>query len=282
LGVSLNTGASDAIIQTIFPDYDYATGSGGSYSSVCGGQFAPNCSGIGAAVTLNTSIGSQKIPLWTVGSNEYVQMNAIALKGSSGNSGRGRWTFVQESYWSNFGAVSGPGGSNCGLPLINGGGGSISWTVNLLQPVAPGNLLIITPLFYTDPPFVVTLTSINGETITKCTACQVLVSNKAIQLDMAYVLSAVGGEQTITCNFSAISNGWNGCGVTEVHWGGSGGITYDTGGATLISCSTVCPGVNLKLNGNNDFMFQSNVPLSTNPYRCLRHIRSIREVMDIS
>jgi hypothetical protein len=127
------------------------------------------------------------------------------------------WTFVQESYWSNFGAGSGPGGSNCGAPLA----GTLSCTVNLLKPVTPGNLLVILPLFYSGAP--ITLTSINGEAMQTCTACELLYYG-AIQLVAGYVLNAKGGENSITCNFSAESSGWQACGVVEAHWSGTGGL----------------------------------------------------------
>jgi len=56
---------------------------------------------------------------WTVRSSQPAQMNAIALKNAGGapSPPTNTWTFIQEGYWSNFGAQSGSGGSNCGSPL---------------------------------------------------------------------------------------------------------------------------------------------------------------------
>jgi hypothetical protein len=256
-GIPLTTAASDAIIQTIFPYNDYDTAISSPYSTVCAGASSPDCSGIGVAYILNTSMGSQSTPGWTVGSNEPVQMNAIALKGATGNSGGPVWTFVQEGYWSNFGAASGSGGSNCGAPLV----GTLSCTVNLPHTVRPRDVLIILPFFYSGD--VITLTSITGEVITKCTACQ-LLNYTAIQLDAGYVLSAVGGENQITCHFSAATTGWQACAVIEANWSGTS-VTFDAGNAALVPCSTVCPGVSLPLTGNTDFIIQSNFPFFTNP-----------------
>ena len=255
-GIPLTTAASDVIIQTIFPDYDYATALSSPYNAVCAGSSSPYCSGIGVAIALNTSIGSQSAPNWTVGSNEPVQMNAIALRGTSGGGGPA-WTFVQEGYWSNFGAASGSGGSNCGAPLS----GTTSCTVNLPHAVVPGDLLVVIPLFYAGAP--ITLTSISGEGITRCPACQ-LTYYGAIQLDVGYVLSAIGGENQITYHFSGASTGWQACAVIEAHWSGAS-VTFDAGNAAIVSCSTSCPGVSLPLRGNTDFIIQSNFPFSTNP-----------------
>ena len=196
---------------------------------------------------------------WTVRSSQPAQMNAIALKNAGGapSPPTNTWTFIQEGYWSHFGAQSGSGGSNCGSPLV----GTLSCTVNLPQPITPGNLLVVLPLFYSGD--IVTLTGISGESITKCTSCQ-LLNPFAIQLDAGYTLNANGGQNQVTCYFSAATTGWQGCAVIEAHWSGSS-ISFDAGNASLGPCSTICAGVNVSLNGNDDFIIQSNFPFDTDP-----------------
>lgn len=167
----------------------------------------------------------------------------------------GGWTFVQDGYWSNYGAASGPGGTNCFT-------WTSSCTINLAQPVMPGDLLIYLPLVYTGG-VPVTIASVSQEPMQTCFSCQ-LTNGNAIQLGMAYTLVARGGEQQITCNFSTPVSGYIACGVVEAHWSGSS-VNFDTGGASLRACGLKCPGIGLNLSGSDDFILQVDFPINTNP-----------------
>lgn len=163
----------------------------------------------------------------------------------------GNWTYVQDGYSGGW-----PGGGICFV-------WSLSCTAFLKQPVTPGNLLIVLPLTYTGG-VTSTLTSVNQENVQFCNVCEVPTSYY-LQTGMAYVLSARGGETQITCNFSTPPSGWIGCGAVEAHWSGTGGVTFDAGGASIAACGLNCPGIKLNLNGSDDFILQVDFPYFTNP-----------------
>ena len=114
------------------------------------------------------------------------------------------------------------------------------------------------PLYYAGIP--IHLTAISGEgRVTMCPACG-LSDQNAIQLEAGYILHAVGGESQITCYFDAVTTGWQACGIVEAHWSGTS-VAFDTGGASITSCGTSCPGINLSLTGNSDFILQNSIPI---------------------
>lgn len=155
------------------------------------------------------------------------------------------WTLVQYAYYDSYGDGS---GSNCTST------GS-SCTTNLSTPVAAGDKLIIATQIMSSSE--VTLSSISGETLSPCSSC---TSYTRLTSSMGYVLSATGGETSITCYLSGAATSYNVCLVFDFHYTGSS-ASYDTAANDSISdCPASCTGPSLTLSGSNDAVVQITSP----------------------
>lgn len=76
--------------------------------------------------------------------------------------------------------------------------------------------------------------------------------------DGSYVLSAAGGETSITCNITNNSASYMACGVIE--YSSTTSVTFDTSNGGTDSLCTTCAGVALTLAGTNDVIIQLALP----------------------
>ena len=203
----------------------------------------------------------------------------------------GSWTFIQNGSWqcntSSLSSCFGTGGSQClagygtaqGTCVVSGG----------FNPITPGNFLLIVSITQSyNNGANINIASVPEEpSLQHCAACFVgyLYNPNAItdgysplQMDVTYVLSAKGGESTITCNETNPGSawGWNGCEFYEFHWSGSGGVSFDNGvnNGAGPNCGgwpttggnfqyTATP-ITLQGAGNSNLIYRADWPLSTN------------------
>lgn len=149
------------------------------------------------------------------------------------------WVLVQSKYFDKNG--NGTGGSSC----ANTG------TTCIVNTSAVGAGHVLVAYLIVQAAGNPTLSSISGETTLDCAACL----NTAITgatIDIRYVLSTTGGETSITCNLSASSGGYQGCGIKEYAPPAGTTVNLDTGNfRNATSCSTTCAGVGLTLCGGS-------------------------------
>lgn len=168
----------------------------------------------------------------------------------------GTWAIVQFKYWSSSGA--GTGGGTC---LVAGTTCAVT-----VSAVGAGHALIcFSNMGHT---LSATLSSCSGETTTSAPNFFSWNSSDGGQ-DARYVLSAAGGETTVTCTQSSIS-GLNSCGIFEASYSGPS-VSYDNSNHSTPTACTSCAGQTLTLTGTNDFIMAAmnpglNVTAVSSPY----------------
>jgi hypothetical protein len=258
-------GVNDVIVQTMFDRGDNVTSVAAPYTPYCiGASGAGSCAGTGAAYLLNT-VNAASRSAWNTDNTSgipAVSINVIALSARALNPIPTGWSYVQSGY-----ALT----DNMGFYQSTGAGGACDiagadCTALMPQAVTPGNLLLIVSLSVDNS--VRSLSSVSGDAaITKCAHCLNVTPLTYIDLDAGYLLSATGGETSLTCTLSGVSIGWMGCIVYEFHWSGSS-VTYDTSNYLESSCTAaVCAGVGLTLGTttNTELVYQTNYPYYTVP-----------------
>lgn len=237
-GVGLTlAGTSEAVIQLAIPYTVNITSVSSPYTAMC---INNGCGGPSSAYLLNTSSGTA--PSWAYTGSQQLTMSAIAINGAAATN---PWTFIQSKFWDSFG---GTGGSGCGA--------STTTCTVTVSSIGAGHILIVYALM--NDTTANGLSSINGETITNCSACQT-TNTSFIQASTAYVLSTTGGETSITCTVSDGSGTYLGCGLIEISKTSS--ATFDTGSVTTSSgCGPSCNGLALTLTGSSDAIFQVMSP----------------------
>lgn len=166
----------------------------------------------------------------------------------------GTWTVVQMKYW-DIGAV-GTGGGTCTT--------SSPFTCAVtVSAIAAGNILVCGALYFDASSH--TLSNCGGgETWTVCPAptCASKGSGSTTGEDGRYVLSAVGGETTITCTVNSAPGTYYGCVIVELHYTGPSASIDAVGTASTSACAS-CPGATLGLGGTNDIIFTWGAPNNT-------------------
>jgi hypothetical protein len=189
--------------------------------------------------------------------------------------GSGSWSYVQEGYaWCGLNSNS-PTGEYCdpgnvpSLPCSVAATSNVNCTLQLGANVTAGDTLVI--WVFTLNGAATYLTSICPSTypggvctgsnlpLVKCSVtpgvnpgCTNTVVGGNLQLDAGYVLSAPAGlGSSFTCTVTNPGGYWLACWIFEVHWSGSGGVTFATSGNAMPSysvgsTSTTC---NLNLSG---------------------------------
>jgi hypothetical protein len=190
----------------------------------------------------------------------------IPGRGGTAPSSGGTFALVQFKFFDTNGA--GTGGNSCRAAGIGSGSGSVC-TVNV-EPVGAGHTLIA--VGFSGNLTVRTLSSVSGETWTHCAGANgcsfgsiggtafLFQDLRGIWLDASYVLSATGGEETLTCTLSGTSAGYIACGIYEYSYSGAS-VSFDTSnGTTDFSCTT-CAGIALTLSGSRHLIVQAAVPI---------------------
>lgn len=235
-GVGLTlAGTSEAVIQLAIPNTTLISSVSSPYTSMC---LNNSCGGPSSAYLLNTSSGSA--PTWTYTGSQNIVLSALAISGAAAP-----WSFIQSKFWDSFG---GTGGSGCAS--------STNTCTVTVSSIGAGHVLIV--YGYSIDTNANGLSSINGETITDCSACK-STNTSFTQADIGYVLSTTGGETSITCTFSDSSSTYMGCGIIELSKTSS--ATFDTGNVTTSSgCGASCSGLALTISGSQEAIIQVIAP----------------------
>lgn len=157
------------------------------------------------------------------------------------------WSLVQFKWNDSNGSGTGGGtcsgsGSTCAVTVSSIGAGHILLAFGL-SSITSGNVL----------------NSISGETSTHCANCSQFDGSIG-SIDARYVLSAAGGETSITCTLNAAAGGYNGCGIVEYSYSGPS-ASFDVAGSAVDSaCTTACAAQSLTLSGSNDAIVQIASP----------------------
>ena len=190
-------------------------------------------------------------------SDSLVASGAYTISG-----GGSTWSVAQFKYYDVNG--NGTGGSSCAT-------GTSACTVNTTA-IGAGHPVVVFLLTFDATQR--TLSSATGESWAACPNCSSGTSSSG-WLDMRYVLSATGGETSVTCNASGTAAGYIGCGVIELTYSGSS-ASYDTSNIITNSGCTSCAAPSLTLTGSNDAIIEIGMtensltaitsPWSTNGY----------------
>jgi hypothetical protein len=184
----------------------------------------------------------------------------IPGRGGVAPSSGGTFALVQFKFFYNNGF--GTGGNSCRA------GGSVC-TVNV-SPVGAGHTLIA--VGFSGNLTVRTLSSVSGETWTHCAGANgcsfgsiggngfghMTEPLRGIWLDASYVLSATGGETTLTCTLSGTSAKYIACGIYEYSYSGAS-VSFDTSNGATDSYCTTCAGIALTLSGSRHLIVQAAV-----------------------
>lgn len=198
----------------------------------------------------------------TIAPKTTIAPNTTVFPGTAGSS---TWSLVQIKFWD---GTNGSGGGTCSVA-----GTTCAVTVSA---VAAGNILACGFVYFDGTSH--TLTNCGGgETWTICPAptCAVIGGGTTTGADGRFVLSAVGGETTITCTVNSAPSGYFGCAIAEFHYTGPSASIDKVGTAATTAC-TACAGVTLTLTGSNDAIFtwgapNNNFTAITSPYSTNAH-----------
>lgn len=176
----------------------------------------------------------------------------------------GNWSATgwQKVFASNYGTWAYDINGSVNVPQGACDPNSLACTVNFPLPIQNGDTLYIQPFIYAGGQ--INLTSCTGESIVKFPSAQIRYNSTYAMISTAYVLSAIGGEQSITCFVDGYASGWLAIAVVVNHWGGSGGVTFDAAATKLANCATTNTGVGLNLSGSTDWIVTTNTPLWSN------------------
>lgn len=166
----------------------------------------------------------------------------------------GTWSSTQLKFRDSAG--NGTGGGTC-----TAGGTTCAVTV---ASVGANHLLVAFMLYVSTSGSALTVSVASaGETWTHCSSCAFLATGGSGNgTDAAYVLTAAGGETTVTCTISSATNSYLSCGVFEYAWSGST-RTFDVSNGGLDATCTSCTGQVLTLTGTSDVVMQFAVPEQT-------------------
>jgi hypothetical protein len=161
-----------------------------------------------------------------------------------------RWTFVQAKYYDSMNG--GTGGSACSA---NG----TTCTVNV-SAIGNGHVVIVASIAAVAGS-AITLVGISSETTTHCGNCN-FGSSSSGWVDARYVLSATGGETTITCTVNMAPTSYFGCLIAEFSYSGPS-ASYDTSNGAVLTGCTTCAGASLALKGSKDIILQVGSPANS-------------------
>jgi hypothetical protein len=161
----------------------------------------------------------------------FAQVRVPGPGGLAPGSGSPTWSFIQEKR-----NEACTGGTACAVTVAGIGAGNL-----LVAAMITGSSLL--------------LSSVSGDTnaFTHCgggsNSCN--ANGGAGNVDASYLLSAAGGETTLTCNRAAGSDGgFYACRIYEFHYS-SGTATFDAANKASGSTCTSCTGVALTISTND-------------------------------